>query len=557
MLAVMWGMKRMEMYLHGLPFFRVGTDHKPLVPILNYKPLGDMSPRIQAMRMKLLRYSFKAEHVPGKDLKDADAFSRAPTEKPTQDDKLKDEEITADVRAVTENLPASDEKLKEIKEETKLDQILLEVMKMVENGWPETRKICPDVVKPYWDYRGDLTICEGMLLCGDRIVVPKTMRNEMLRRIHEGHLGMDKCKWRARQSICWLGMSKEIEQKIQKCETSARLLASKPKEPMLTYDVPQRRWEMLGADLFEFGGKAYIVTVDYYSLWPEVYQLNETKASDIISPFKQSISRFGIPDRIYSDNGPHSSMRKNTEIFLKEYKITRRTSSPYHPQSNGLAEAMVKVVKSMIRKCHRSGHDMAKGLLNLRNSPIRGMASPAQILLGHPIQDELPSLACYKEKLVYKRDLQLERSMAKQQYDRHVSTKPLQTFAANQQVAIQDDRTKEWTIRGKIVEEISPRSYTIALPNGRTIRRNQRVIRKVYHVSVNSSRGSADNTFVLEEGGDEYCDNEDPDETLRYELDDSLWSTHDSTNLVANEKVPLSRYGRSQKKKTPTDYEDL
>ena len=39
MLAVMWGIKRMEMYLHGLPLSKVGTDHKPLVPILNYKPL--------------------------------------------------------------------------------------------------------------------------------------------------------------------------------------------------------------------------------------------------------------------------------------------------------------------------------------------------------------------------------------------------------------------------------------------------------------------------------------------------------------------------------------
>ena len=132
MLAVMWGIKRMEMYLHGLSSFRVGTDHKPLVPILNYKPLGEMSPRIQAMRMKLLRYSFKAEHVPGKDLKDADAFSRAPTEKPTAEDELKNEEITAYVQAVVEHLPASDEKLAEIKEETEKDAVLQEVLELLQ-----------------------------------------------------------------------------------------------------------------------------------------------------------------------------------------------------------------------------------------------------------------------------------------------------------------------------------------------------------------------------------------------------------------------------------------
>ena len=69
----------MAMYLHGLPRFLVCTDHKPLIPILNYKPLGDMSPRIQRLRMRLLKYTFCAEYIPGKDLKDADAFSRAPT----------------------------------------------------------------------------------------------------------------------------------------------------------------------------------------------------------------------------------------------------------------------------------------------------------------------------------------------------------------------------------------------------------------------------------------------------------------------------------------------
>ena len=592
MLAVMWGVKRMEMYLHGLPSFRIGTDHKPLVPILNYKPLGEMSPRIQAMRMKLLRHTFKAEHVPGKDLKDADAFSRAPTEKPTPDDQMKDEEITAYVQAVTEHLPASDEKIKEIQEETVKDEMLQEVKKMVEKGWPEFRKQCSETVKPYWDYRSDLSIYKGLLLCGDRIVIPKTMRKEMLRRIHEGHLGMDKCKWRARQSICWPGMSKEIENCVQKCETCARLLASKPKEPMMTYDVPERRWEMLGADLFEYGGKTYIVIVDYYSLWPEVYQLKKTTAGDVIDAFKQSIARFGIPDRIYSDNGPQFHAKKY-RAFLRKYKIKRKTSSPYHPQSNGLAEAMVKVVKSLIRKCHRSQQDLAMGLLNLRNSPIKGIASPAQILLGHKIQDELPSITSHKEQVVYKRDIQKDRSIAKQQYDQHVSTKPQQTFVKNQQVAVQDAKTKEWSVRGKIVEEVCPRSFSVELSNGRIIRRNRRVIRKVYSVAFgapqNDGRGQAETVDGVNE--DVYqemlTDDEsegttvpyelndtawDSDESIPYELNDSIWDSDESRTLPYDsngsereddgddgdwQEVKRSRSGRLQKMKRPTDYEDL
>ena len=94
MLAVTWGIRRMSMYLHGLPIFTVSTDHKPLVHILNYKQLVDMSPRIQNLRMKLLQYNFKADHVAGKDLLDADAFSRAPVEEPSEEDELAENKKT-------------------------------------------------------------------------------------------------------------------------------------------------------------------------------------------------------------------------------------------------------------------------------------------------------------------------------------------------------------------------------------------------------------------------------------------------------------------------------
>ena len=67
----------MTKYVHGLPQVTIETDHKPLIPIINYKPLVEMTPGIQRMRMRLLRYNLYAEYVPGKELTDADALSRA------------------------------------------------------------------------------------------------------------------------------------------------------------------------------------------------------------------------------------------------------------------------------------------------------------------------------------------------------------------------------------------------------------------------------------------------------------------------------------------------
>ena len=207
MLAVTWGIKRMSLYLHGLPMFTVSTDHKPLVPILNYKSLVDMSPRIQRLRMKLLQYSFKAEHVPGKELLDSDAFSRSPVEDPSIEDELAEKEVQVYVDAVFNELPASAGKLEEIKECTRDDSLLMEVIRKMKEGWPELRKNCNKIVQPYWTYRDEITVVNGILLRGNRIIVPTKLRAGMLKLIHEGHFGMEKCKRRARQCLFWPEMN--------------------------------------------------------------------------------------------------------------------------------------------------------------------------------------------------------------------------------------------------------------------------------------------------------------------------------------------------------------
>ena len=332
-----------------------------------------------------------------------------------------------------------------------------------------------------------------------------------------------------------------------------------------------------------------LMNVDYYSLWSEVYKLSKTGAIDVIDAIKQSMSRFGVPDRIYSDNGPQFKAHKY-RTFLKKNKITRKTSSPYRPQSNGLAEAMVKVVKSLIKKCHRSNQDLAMGLMNLRNSPIRGMASPAQILLGHQIQDNLPSVTNLWDQPVYSRDIDSERLKSKEQYDRHVPQQTLPTFQPNQQVAIQDTVTKEWSRRGRIEEETSPRSFIIELDNGKQIRRNRQLIRKVYQISlgnhtpVERERNEEIEAELLPEGGHVGVTVEDAaDDAALEEIEDgtaetagsdsdteeyaqsgSEWDSEDSTipyedmnYMNADAEITVSRKGRLRKKHVPLDYDDL
>ena len=273
MLAVTWGCEKMSKYLHGLPHFIIQTDRKPLMPILNYKPLAEMTPRIQRMRMRLLKFSFSAEYVKGKELADADALSRAPWSKATKEDEIVEQEIATHVETVVSNIPASEPCMVEIQNETSADTTLQDLRHMINQGWPATIRECPEHIRPFWHCQQDLTVAKGLILKGSQIVIPASMRRDMLDRLHEGHLSMDKCKRRARQCIYWPNMNNQIEQKIRQYGECSKLLQSKPAEPLLPHVCPAKPWQKVGSDLFHWAGKMYVIIVDYFSLWPEVYLL--------------------------------------------------------------------------------------------------------------------------------------------------------------------------------------------------------------------------------------------------------------------------------------------
>ena len=80
----------------------------------------------------------------------------------------------------------------------------------------------------------------------------------MLKRIHEGHMGISKCKRRARQCLFWPHITNDIEQMVRKCKECAKLLPSKPNETLMTHQVPSTPWTKVGSDLFDYAGKQYI-----------------------------------------------------------------------------------------------------------------------------------------------------------------------------------------------------------------------------------------------------------------------------------------------------------
>ena len=113
-LSLTWACERFRDYLIGTKFL-IETDHKPLVPLLGEKQLDQLPARIQRFRMRLMWYDFEIRHVPGRDLYTADTLSRAPTQIPSKEDIVLQSEATLFVNYVSHTLPASDQRLDQIR----------------------------------------------------------------------------------------------------------------------------------------------------------------------------------------------------------------------------------------------------------------------------------------------------------------------------------------------------------------------------------------------------------------------------------------------------------
>ena len=198
-LAIVWACDRFESYLLGRdePFV-IQTDHKPLVVILNKQDLDQSPPRIQRLKMRMMKYYFQVVYVPGKELPVADALSRFPL-KVCVVDLVK--AVEEHMEGVRDALPASTDGLARVREATLNDPEMQELLRVMKSGWPNHISQVPSVVRPYWNSKDMLTEIDGVVSRGHQIVIPRTMRPEMIKLAHQGHLGIVKTKRRARDSM--------------------------------------------------------------------------------------------------------------------------------------------------------------------------------------------------------------------------------------------------------------------------------------------------------------------------------------------------------------------
>ena len=126
----------------------------------------------------------------------------------------------------------------------------------------------------------------------------------------------------------------------------------------------------------------FLVVVDYFSKYLIVRKIPNSTSSAVIKELGMIFSEFGKPQVFRSHNGPCYSSQE-FRFFMQNWLIEHRTNSPHYPQSNGLAESMVKVSKNLIEKAILQDLPWNQLLLDYRCTPISSeIPSPAEILFG-------------------------------------------------------------------------------------------------------------------------------------------------------------------------------
>lgn len=321
---------------------------------------------------------------PGKELLIADTLSRSPLSDPAKELEFNEYDID-----MLHTIPITDQKLDELKRTT--DSDLSDLTQTVLQGWPTEKSEARPGARPFWNYRDEITYHHGVLFKGSRVIIPTSMRSHVLKLIHSMHLGVEKCKKLARDTILWPGLGSQIEDMVNNCDTCSQYKRSNPREPLMLHPTPHRPWETVGLDLCELKKHHYLIIVDYYSNFIEVDELHTTTSEQVVAVCKSQFARHGIPNTVISDNGPQFASQTFHEFSLT-YQFQHHTSSPYHPQSNGKAEKAVQVVKGLLNKTQSDTQDFHLALLNFRNTPMNDeLGSPAQRLMGRRTRTLIPT----------------------------------------------------------------------------------------------------------------------------------------------------------------------
>ena len=372
-LALVWACTRFKLYVFGLEF-ELETDHKPLQCI--YNKSSKPSVRIERWVLRLQGYNFKVIYRPGK-TNIANALSRlnCVNQKDCSGEKADFVRVLA-----LESTPVAIT-AKEVERESENDPELCSVRHYIQSGDGSQCKM-----PHYLSVKNELCVLGKLVMRGTRIVIPQSLRSEVLHLVHEGHQGIVKMKNRLRTNVWWPKIDHDGAQvckSCHRCQVVGEFCAMQRVEP------PTGPWQDIAIDAIGPlpSGENLLIVVDYYSRFFEVVIMHSITSRKMIEALTPIFTRYGYPFSLKADNAPHF-VSEEFENFLATHGIQHRKSQPFWPQANGEVERQNRTLLKPLKVAEAEGKkwkdELDKFLLAYRTTP-------------HGSTGTTPALLCLEE----------------------------------------------------------------------------------------------------------------------------------------------------------------
>ncbi|CAB4034836.1 Transposon Ty3-G Gag-Pol poly [Paramuricea clavata] len=417
-LALVWACERFNLYVYGREF-ELETDHKLLQCIFgkSSKP----SARIERWVLRLQCHHYNVVYSPG-NTNIADALSRLNQPKPKDLSRETEEMIRL---VVQESTPVALTP-REIKRESDKNPELSSVRHYIQTG----------------DWINELCVIGKLVLRGDRIVIPQSLREKVLKSAHEGHQGIVKTKSRLRTKVWWPKLDVDAEKMSKSCRGCQVVGQFSVPEPMMRTEPPMGPWQNIAIDLMGpmHTGESLLVAVDYYSRFYEVVVMRSTTTRRVLAALSDIFARFGFPHSLKSDNGPQIASEEFRR-YLRENGIEHRKSPPLWPQKRQ-NRTLLKALK------HIAAHNTG--------------ATPAYLMFGRELKTKLPELRRQDSILnqaIKERDW--SQKLNRKAYADYKNTASNNPIAPGDQVLLKNAKTT-----GKLAPNYENEPYSVVTKEG-------------------------------------------------------------------------------------------
>ena len=536
-LAVIYGLEKARYFVLGCPKLIIAVDHKPLLKVLGDRALEDIpNSRLRNMKEKTLRYRFEIVHVPGVKQLVADALSRHPVD-PAELSNLPDETLNTVTMSsedrqehsaysdIEENTlisalstfqasPITSVTWDLVRTATASDETLNTLLETIEDGFPNSISDLPEDLRIYFPIRDHLSTVDGVILYNDRVLIPPSLRHNVLTTLHAAHQGTSTMLTRAESSVFWPGITRDVHEVRARCSKCHQNAPSNPSAPPTPPILPAYPFQCICADYFSHRGVSYLVIVDRYSNWPIVEKATNG-AAGLVTVLKNTFTTFGTPEELASDGGPEFTASVTQEC-LKDWGIHHRLSSVAFAHSNCRAELGVKTMKRLLTdntgpNGNLNNDAFRRALLQYRNTPDRDtQLSPAMCVFGHQIRDFLPvHPGKYRPHISWRNTLNAREDALRHRHIRaherlSEHTRRLPALKIGDHVRIQNQtgpHPLKWDKTGSIIEVRQYDQYLVKVDgSNRTTLRNRKFLRKFYPAQNTPPPRSVMLDLILKQG---------------------------------------------------------